>query len=134
MNLLGVLDDSASYVQYRVILSTTTPENTPRFMDISIIYPRMGIEEPYPASGFQLMPISPNPATGSVEAIIGVSSSTSMEVTVFDLTGRLVWESAPADYQPGWHSVALGDHPPGIYLVLVQAGESEATQRFVIIE
>ncbi len=133
-SLLGVLDDSASYVQYRVILSTTIPENTPRFKDISITWPRMGIDEMDPPSDFELLPISPNPATGASVAIIGLSSATSLEVIVFDLAGRPIWESMPADYQPGWHSVALGDHPAGVYFVVVRTGESEATARFVVVE
>lgn len=133
-NLIGLLDDSASYLQYRVILATSIPDVTPRLKDITITYPRMVIEETNPPSDFELLPISPSPAAGPAEAIIGLSSSASMEVIVFDLAGRPVWESMPADYQPGWHSVPLGDHPPGVYFVRVRAGEFEATERFVVIE
>jgi hypothetical protein len=134
VSLIGVLDYAASYVQYRVTLSTLDPDATPTLKDIVIIWPIDGVGEWDPPASCELLPISPNPSAGSAEAIIGLSSSTSVEILVFDLTGRLVEGAGPADYQPGWHTVGLGEFAPGIYFVRMQAGEFAATQRFVVIE
>jgi hypothetical protein len=134
VSLIGVLDDSASFVQYRVTLSTTNPEVTPALQDISIIWPIMGIEDWGQPSSCQLLPISPNPASGPVEAVIGLPCPMPVEFLVYDLSGRLEQETGPTDYEPGWHTVLLGEFAPGVYFTRVRAGQFSATHRFAVVE
>jgi hypothetical protein len=56
-----------------------------------------------------------------------------VEVSVFDVSGRLVRSQGPTEYQPGWHSAQLEALSPGVYFIRMRAGEFEATQRFVML-
>ncbi|MDM7993377.1 MAG: T9SS type A sorting domain-containing protein [Candidatus Fermentibacter sp.] len=133
-SLDGILDDNASWLQYRVNLQTSDPETTPVLEDVAVFWNPLSNEPgPIPDS-HQMLPISPDPAFGPVSAVIGLSSSVAVTLDVFDITGRMVESTSLSEFQPGWHTVLLGEFLPGIYFVRMQAEEFEATERFAVLE
>lgn len=135
-SLEGILTDGDRYIQYRVILSTANPDTAPIFNDVTISWNLLGIGETAelitPETG--LLPISPNPVTGSPIIRFGLFESASVELIVFDLLGRLVSEIHGDDYSPGFHEVLLGALSPGIYFCKMISEDFIATQRFVVIK
>jgi hypothetical protein len=93
----------------------------------------MGIEGgEYPAVQ-TLLPFSPNPSS-SPAVRFGLPEPASVEISIFNLSGRLVDEIHGDEYSSGFHDVLLGDLSPGIYFCRMISGDFEATQRFVVIE
>jgi len=134
--LSGYIDDGDQYVQYRVLMSTTNPDATPTLFDAMLTWDPVGIEgtaEPVPP-GIALLPITPNPVTGSPVIRFGLPEPASVSLSVFDLSGRMVCEIPGNEYFPGYHDVLLGDLSPGIYFCRMISGDFMATERFVVIE
>ena len=137
-SLEGILTEGEQYVQYRAILDTSNPDSTPTLNDITITWdPLVSIEEtadPKP-SGTELLPIAPNPVAGSPIIRFGLPENAFVNISVFDLSGRIVSEIQGDDYSSGYHDVLLGgDMSPGIYFCRMISGGFIATQRFVVID
>lgn len=90
-----------------------------------------GIEEEGPEA-FDLA-VAPCPSVGAATAMFDLASSANVSMAVFDISGRLVQFMEPAEYQPGAHSIRLEEPGPGVYLVRLRAGDSEATERLVVV-
>jgi agmatine/peptidylarginine deiminase len=73
------------------------------------------------------------PAYSYATLQIGVAEATELGLQIYDTSGRLVWEQAPALHQQGTYSVQTRDLGPGVYFVRMQAGEFTASDRFVIL-
>jgi hypothetical protein len=99
------LTDGDRYFQYRAFLSTGSSAVTPALNEITITW---------------------TPLLGTGAGLAGLS--------VYDISGRAIQEAGSVEYQPGWHTMQLGEFRPGIYFVRMRAGEFEATQRFVVVE
>jgi hypothetical protein len=135
-SLEGILIDNDSYFQYKAILQTSVPNATPILNDVTISWNPVSIEEttePIPP-GIALLPIAPNPVAGSPVIRFGLPEPASVELSIFDLSGRLISEIHGDDYSPGYHDVLLGDLSPGVYFCRMVSGDFTATQRFVVIE
>ena len=135
-NLDGILNDYNSYFQYKVLLETVNLETTPSLHDVTLSWDPLGIgetSEPIPTST-TLLPISPNPVKGTPVIRFGLPEPASVEISIFDLSGRLVSEIHGDEYSPGFHNVLLGDFSPGIYFCRMISGDFTATQRFVVIK
>ncbi len=118
------------------ILETGNPDTTSILDEITIEWVMVGIEgtaEPIP-SGTMLLPIAPNPAKGTPVIIFGLPETASVEISIFDLSGRLVSEIHGDEYSPGFHDVLPGNLSPGIYFCRMTSGDFEATRRFVVIQ
>jgi hypothetical protein len=131
--LHGVLADNLSYIQYRAILGTSDPSVTPTLLDMTVTWNPLGAEED-PSPGFILCPVVPNPSPGALTVTFGLPEPESVSLVFFDVTGRLVLETAPSEYGQGTHLLQPGTLRPGIYFVRMTAGEFTATQRFVVVE
>lgn len=131
--LQGILTDGDQYVQYRVLLETSDPDTTPVLFDLMLTWDSMGIEGGEDPSVLALLPFSPNP-TSAPTARFGLPEPASIELSTFDLSGRLVCEIHGDEYSKGFHDVPLGDLSPGIYFCRMTSGDFTATQRFVVIE
>jgi len=132
-SLHGLLADNSSYFQYRAILNTANPDATPSLQDVTITWDPLGTGEGGIPLSFELLPVTPNPCTGSPSVVYGLPAASFVEVSVFDVYGRLVRSQGPTEYQPGWHSAQLEALSPGVYFIRMRAGEFEATQRFVML-
>ena len=132
-NLEGILIDGDSYFQYKAILQSSDSTLTPILEDLTISWNTLGLEgEEY--AGFQLIPPSPNPVTGSAIVRFSVPVSTLVDLMVFDISGRLFSEIHGDEYSPGYHSVLVEDLCPGIYFCRMISGNFTETQRFVVIQ
>ncbi len=134
-SLDGILNDYDSYFQYRILLETVNPYTTPSLHDVTLSWDPLGIgetAEPSP-SGAELLPFSPNPAS-SPAVRFGLSEPASVDISIFDLSGRLVRNISGNEYSQGFHDVPLEDISPGIYFCLMISDDFIATQRFVVIE
>ena len=78
--------------------------------------------------------VTPNPSSGSASVSFEVLETGLVSLSVFDISGRLVQDAGPSEYEPGCHTIQLGGLHPGVYFVRMQAGEFTATQRFVVVE
>jgi len=133
-SLSGILSDGDRYVQYRALLETTAPDSvTPILNDVTISWDPMGIEGSGEPSVMTLLPFSPNPASAPAVRF-GLSEPASVEISIFDLSGRLVSKVHKDEYPAGYHDILLGNLFPGIYFCRMISGYFTATQRFVVIE
>ncbi|MEN8208070.1 MAG: T9SS type A sorting domain-containing protein, partial [Candidatus Fermentibacteria bacterium] len=134
-SLEGVVQDEHRYIQYAAIFTTSNPDTTPTLSDVSISWNPLGIErtaELIP-SGTELLPFIPNPA--STPAVrFGLHEPASVDISVFDMSGRLVFDNHGHEYSQGYHNIALVSLSSGIYFCRLAAGDYSATQRFVVIE
>ena len=80
-----------------------------------------------------VLAVAPNPSAGAATAMFDLAAPANVSMAVFDISGRLVQFTEPAEYQPGAHSMQIEEPGPGVYLVHLRAGDSEATERFVVV-
>jgi hypothetical protein len=133
-DLEGVLDESANFVQYRAVLFTANPDTTPALKDVTITWGWGAVAESHSSVPQSFSSVIANPAHGSVEAEINLSSPSSVDISVFDLSGRLVRETETVDCESGRQTVMLGVFTPGVYIVLMRSGEFSTFQRFAVVE
>ncbi|MCD4846873.1 MAG: T9SS type A sorting domain-containing protein [Candidatus Aegiribacteria sp.] len=134
--LEGILADGDQYIQYRVILQTSDPDTTPVLNDITVIWDPTSIEETTEpvTQGIVLLPVAPNPVVGSPVIIFGLPEPVAVELSIFDLSGRMVSDIHEDEYSMGYHDVLIGELSPGIYFCRMVSGDFTATQRFVVID
>ena len=135
-SLAGILGEYDNYLQYIAILETDDPGTTSILEEVTITWDLQGIEEtaePIPA-GVSLLPIVPNPSSGSPVIKFELPVSAYVEISIFDMSGRLVSETNRDEYSPGFNDVLLGNFSPGLYFCRMISGDFTATQRFVVIK
>lgn len=132
--LVGVLEENANYIQYRAILYTANNDTTPRLKDVTLIYSSGGVDGENSPLSLTSLQFSANPAFAPVEAEVTMISAASVEILIFDLSGRLVKDVGILDYQAGKHTLILGDFMPGIYNVHMRLGELSSFYRFTVVK
>jgi hypothetical protein len=93
-----------------------------------------GIEGGPGASVEGLLPFCPNPQQGLVQAAFALSQPSTVGITVYDLSGREVAATTPAEFEQGEHQLQIGEMQPGIYLCRMTAGDLVDTQMFAVVE
>lgn len=78
--------------------------------------------------------VLPNPSRGSVSICFSVADQTPIGFSIFDITGRLVFQIEHDVYPIGNNNLQLEILSQGIYFCRMTAGEYSATQRFVVTE
>jgi len=108
-------------------------------------YRSNGVEAGSALSGVQprelaLLPIQPNPTTGSVAIRFLLPRPGKFSVEVYDLAGRLVKQVKAGEQMPGEHRVTWGGRdshgaevPSGVYFVKLQARDGVRTGRLVLV-
>ncbi len=93
----------------------------------------VGIE---PDAGGSLLKavVHPNPSDHDTFLCLDIIESASVRISVYDVTGRLVWERPEMGYQPGSHEILLDGFSKGVYLCRVRSLGAEVIQRFVVID
>ncbi len=128
-NLSGLLD---RYFQYRVSLETDDPGSTPTLNDVTLNWDPLGIEGDPQVIEYSLLGIIPNPS--SLPAVrFCLPEPAFVELSIFDLSGRLLRKINGEEYSLGYHDVLLGELSQGIYFCRMISGDFVATQRFVVI-
>jgi len=87
-----------------------------------------------------LLPMQPNPTTGSVAIRFLLPRPGKFSVEVYDLAGRLVKQVKAGEQMPGEHRVTWGgkdshgaEVPSGVYFVKLQARDGVRTGRLVLV-
>jgi len=133
-SLIGILENYDSYLQYRVILRTTDTTITPTLDEVTFSWNPLGIEGGEEPEQFELLPMCPNPANSTSMLRFNVPKPMSVSLSVFDLTGRLIYEQIQENYSSGCYSITLTDLTPGIYFCRIASSDQEDIQRFVVVE
>ena len=133
-SLEGILPDGEQYVQYMVILETSDPDITPALHEVMLTWDPLGIPGDIVPNSFELLPLFPNPSRGTPSVRFGSPEASSIELFIFDVSGRLVEQISTEEYAPGYHSIFLDVLSPGIYFCRLISGDITKTQRFMVIE
>jgi len=78
--------------------------------------------------------VSPNPSTGAAVITFELPETASVDISVFDMSGRVIREVHRDNYADGTHGIMLGQLPPGSYLCRMTSSEFEDSQRFVVLK
>lgn len=133
--LQGILPENASYFQYRAILQSEDPDLTPELEEVTVFWNPLGTSEPQQPTppAYALHPVAPNPASGIVTIRFSVPEPASVELAVFDLTGRIV-RLFDGECPPGVSALSIGELHAGIYFIRMRAGAFAETRRFAVVE
>ena len=95
-----------------------------------------GVEEHHnvPITYFIDMP-EPNPVHNSFRLRYGVPVTTRVQITMYDVSGRLVSTIVDEVKLPGYYDMQLGIHrlPTGVYFILMHADEFVAVHKLLIL-
>jgi len=133
--LSGILADSDSYVQYRVLMQSGQSTETPVVERVEISWVSTGIEEtasPVP-QGTCLVAVTPNPAVSVPVIGFNLEENCFVSFEVYDIAGRVVWQQGGVVFPAGYHQIPAGDFLPGIYMCRMYAGDQSFTERFAVI-
>jgi len=136
-SLSGIIEDGRRYFQYMAILQSDDQRFTPLLHDVSVSWDSLESVSRPPETGTSplcLFPFTPNPSAGSPAVRFSLAEPASVELSIFDLSGRLVSDIYGENYSTGYHDVLLEDLSPGLYFCRMISGDFQATQRFVVIE
>jgi hypothetical protein len=131
-SLVGILTDNDQYMQYRCMLSTTNPVNTPELEDVIILWSETGIEGTGSGSGV-LEVLGGNPVSGAFSVRYTVTEPGPVELAVYDMSGRVVRTLASGDMDAGDYTVSVSDLPAGSYACGLQAPGYWAVERVVVL-
>jgi hypothetical protein len=77
--------------------------------------------------------VYPNPATGDhVQLQYNLQAATNLSVTLYDVTGKAVYQTEVLKAQSGMKKLDVSSLPNGIYLVKVAAEDGFATKKIMI--
>jgi hypothetical protein len=79
--------------------------------------------------------IAPNPGKSVVNLGVGLPEKTTVKLTLYDLTGRKIYEPLNGPMEAGEHNVALDatNLSAGVYIVRLDAGDMGVTVKRVVI-
>lgn len=130
----GILADSTRYLQYKVILKTSDIGVSPELAEVAFSYTlQVGVGE----SGYTEIPSwslhsLENPSTGFFSALVSVSEDASVELSLYDVSGRVVAE-VTEELPAGTHSVNFAGLAQGVYFCTMRACDFAATERVVVL-
>jgi hypothetical protein len=74
----------------------------------------------------------PNPSSGNATIAFAVPRTSTVELSVFDIKGRMVATLVDGEYQPGEYQVHTDSLNSGIYLYRLSAGEFSDTKKMLV--
>ncbi len=135
ISLTGILADSTEFMQYKAILLTTDPLDTPILADITVSYSEyLGIQDDSfgVIPGWSLAPAA-NPMLGDLVVRVSVPQQERIYLVVHDITGRIIARFSQ-ELPGGSHSITVSSLPHGLYFCTMLAGDFTATERVVVLE
>ena len=133
-SLEGILADNDSYFQYRVLIERPDSSVSPTLEDITVTWSPTGIATGSTDDEYILYGVVPNPAAGLMKLEFSIPEPCTVQLRIFDITGRLIGNPVSSEFPAGQQEVQLSDLRAGIYFVRMEAGGFTATRRFVVIE
>jgi len=134
-DLDSILNVDHFFVQYKALLGSTNPANSPVLDDITVSWlPWTGIGDGAGEGvACSIYPCSPNPAVSTTTVGFNLPECGFVTIRIFDLTGRLVSVPVSDEFPAGEHLIPVMIPHPGVYLCRMEAGEYTAVERFVIV-
>lgn len=131
-----ILPSNASYLQYKVILMTESPEVTPTLSYVEFSYNPVAIEHSVHTihANTPQFSIIPNPAISQPVVRFELHHPSSVALLVFDVSGHLVTEIPTQTYHAGYHDVPINELAPGVYFCRMDAEGYTGLQRFVVLD
>jgi thiol-disulfide isomerase/thioredoxin len=88
------------------------------------------------AASLEGVRIVPNPASDKATVRFTVTENTTANVTVYDMTGRVVFSTTNADYTTGAHTIDINTSnlPAGAYTVKLQTAKGATTQPLSVVK
>jgi hypothetical protein len=127
------VDDGDRFFQYRVRLQSNNPGTSPVLGEFTLVWTNLGTGGGSTPGSFELLPVSPNPSSGSVSVCFCTPEASAVEIAVYDIAGRLALTPVDGEFQPGSHTALMAGLRPGIYFVRMRAGAFDAAERFVVL-
>jgi len=128
------LAETDNFFQYRVLLETVIPVISPTLFDITASYDLVsGIEGGITPTGYSLLPVVPNPSAGNICVDFMLPETAGVELTLFDMSGRIIESISLDELEAGVHSVSLDGLTAGSYVVQMKSGSFEASERLTVI-
>jgi hypothetical protein len=97
-------------------------------------YCSVDLQEPSTMDGFNLCQNWPNPCSQSTLITFQLTNSSSVELTINDLSGKLIFTEKFEECQAGEHNYQLNTIPfaPGTYSYTLAVGEEHITKKMVV--
>jgi hypothetical protein len=135
LRLSQVLEPGDHLFQYRVLLGTTAPGAEPALDEVRVSWNQQGLPPGGPVGdSITLLPVSPNPASGSAVIRLVLDSEAVVRLSVYDISGRLVFDSTDMTVGAGSRQFAVSGMSPGVYVCRAFSGAWSAAERFAVIE
>jgi hypothetical protein len=81
--------------------------------------------------GLTRFTLQPNPTTGATTLFVTLDHPAEVQIQVLDLTGRLVWSSAPIQSDNLSERLDLSHYPDGMYLIRLTADGRSVVRKLV---
>ncbi|MCK4807264.1 MAG: T9SS type A sorting domain-containing protein, partial [Candidatus Aegiribacteria sp.] len=78
--------------------------------------------------------LHPNPTTGTTSMQFSLATDSHVEITMYDISGRVVERSVSGQYTAGTHTASFSVSSPGIYLVRISSENQMNTKCFIVID
>ena len=122
-----VVGDGEKYFQYKVNMSTTDPYATPWLAQIALSWGLL--------DDVRILSAPSNPLTSCLASlIITCDNLMTLELSIFDLSGRRVFSVPEKQYEAGISTVPIQNIPSGIYLCLLSGKDFHESLRVVLTE
>lgn len=134
-SLQGILTDGHRYVQYRAILLSEATDTTCILLDVTLNWNPLGMsEDPEGTTSALLLPFRRNPSVNTAVIHYRSGGDHPVELQVFDIAGRMVWEYSDQTGAPGLKQISVNGLPPGVYSCRLLSGGSDQISRFVLVD
>ena len=133
--LTGILSDSTRYLQYRIILETSDPEQTPVIESVSFDYSYSVNTDEHGselATCWGLHPIQNPSIDGMCSVRISLPRDAYVELDVYDISGRLV-RSLSGQYEEGSCTVNIGELTDGIFFCVMRSDQFHAVEKVAVL-
>jgi len=117
----------------RVVIANATQswQETIYYPDTVLIMGLVGVEDYENASGFELLPNTPNPFEGSTSATLRTVEKGEVTLALTDMNGRTVERSKPISLQPGIHQFRIYVANQGTYMLTASQNGKHSSIKMV---
>ncbi|NNE68926.1 MAG: tandem-95 repeat protein [Rhodothermales bacterium] len=132
----GATAGAGTTVYHRIIASDGDLETASAVSSFTLIRGFVtSIEDEAIPEEFELHQNYPNPFNPVTRIRFGLPASESVEIVVYDATGRLIANLVDATMPAGYHEVTMDavGLPSGVYLYVMKAGNFRQTKSFVLL-
>lgn len=133
-DLASVISQGGSFLQYQVRLATSNPNATPSLKDVSILWNPVSIEDEgsAPVAGSLIWLPMGNPVSGAFEVAYRVEWASSVDMAIYDSSGRRIHTITSGEALPGEYSSMVEPLPAGAYVIVMNTPGGMAARRVVV--